>query len=162
MFLNRCSWRVCACVMLLLYSVHDLPQVSHPKTKYHHHRHHPQALWLKDIIERTHHPRMTTQQRQCQHLRQTLAGSNQYQSLVTCMDCHRRLLLVHGRVNRTMAARAVAILDPTWSLTLPETPAFSSTTATTTINIQQTVHNPQIVPPTQRTVATQTDPENDP
>ena len=108
----------------------------------------------------------------CPHLRQTLAGSNQHQGLVTCLDCNRRLLLVHGRVDRTLAERAVAIVDPNWGLTQQrttgtrsrpamETSAPSNTMATTTISIQQTFAGQRETPPAQRTVATQTEPESD-
>ena len=84
------------------------------------------------------------------------------------LECGQQLFVFHGQADRTMAARAVAIVDPTWCLTQQGTPrtqdfpptenaASSSAAPTTVINLQQTFNGQQMMSSTQRTVATQTE-----
>ena len=42
----------------------------------------------------------------CVHRRQTTGGSNQYQALVTCLDCRQRLMVLSWRADRRYVKQA--------------------------------------------------------
>ena len=63
----------------------------------------------------------------CRHSQQKLVGSNQHQGQVKCEQCGQQLFVFHGQVDRMKAARAVAIVDPSWCLTQQRTPRTQDT-----------------------------------